>query len=50
MWHEQTELWSQTFPSLPREAVNPKLEVTRPRVPTHVNKLGQSYNQHGDSY
>ncbi|MEO8502615.1 MAG: hypothetical protein ABI609_01850 [Acidobacteriota bacterium] len=50
VWHEQTELWSETFKNLPHEAVGAKLEVTRPRVPSHVNKLGQSYNQHGDSY
>lgn len=50
VWHEQTDGTKQAL-RLPRqEPVTLKLEVTKPRVPSHLNKTGQSYNQRGDSY
>jgi len=50
VWHEQTDGAKESL-KLPRaEAVTVKLEVTKPRVPSHLNKTGQSYSQRGDSY
>ncbi len=52
VWHEQAEVLSLPV-SLPAAApVQARLEVTKPRVPPHLNKLGQSYSREnrGDSY
>jgi plastocyanin len=46
VWHEQTEPWTASV-RLPREAGAPplaaRLEVVRPLIPSHLNKLGKSY-------
>ncbi len=50
VWHEQTDGTKQTLKMPHAEGVTVKLEVTKPRVPSHLNKTGLSYNQRGDSY
>lgn len=50
IWHEQTEGSKQALKLPLREPVVAKMEITRPRIPSHLNKTGTSYNQRGDSY
>lgn len=52
VWHEQAEPLSQPLDLPARQPVQARLEVTRPRVPPHLNKLGQSYSRdhRGDNY
>lgn len=43
VWHEQAEPWSVEV-ELPRqEPVTARVEVVRPLIPPHLNKLGKSY-------
>jgi plastocyanin len=50
VWHEQTDLGKQTLKMPQADPVTVKLEITKPRVPSHLNKTGQSYNLRDDSY
>jgi len=52
VWHEQTEVLSLPVSVPDAAAVQARLEVTKPRVPPHLNKLGQSYSRgnRGDNY
>lgn len=50
IWHEQTEGSKQALKLPLREPVITKMEITRPRIPSHLNKSGTSYNPRGDSY
>ncbi len=50
VWHEQADATKVELRLPHAEAVTLKLEVTKPRVPSHLNKTGQSYNLRGDSY
>ncbi|MGE5233679.1 MAG: hypothetical protein ACM3OB_06170 [Acidobacteriota bacterium] len=52
VWHEQTEVLSLPVTVPSAAAVQARLEVTKPRVPPHLNKLGQSYSRgnRGDNY
>jgi len=52
VWHEQTEPWtvSLQLPAGPAP-ITAKLEVTRPQVPSHLDKNGKSYFSAGrDGY
>jgi hypothetical protein len=52
VWHEQTEPWtvSVQLPAGPAP-ITAKLEVTRPQVPSHLDKNGKSYFASGrDGY
>jgi len=45
VWHEQADPWT-TDVELPRrgaDAVVARVEIVRPLIPAHLNKLGQSY-------
>ncbi|HYU32707.1 MAG TPA: hypothetical protein VEW48_11135 [Thermoanaerobaculia bacterium] len=47
VWHEQADPWTADL-QLPQEKpVAARVEVVRPRVPPHLNKIGQSYFQSG---
>jgi hypothetical protein len=44
VWHEQAEPWTvDVDPSKGDAPVVARVEVVRPRIPAHLNKLGQSY-------
>jgi plastocyanin len=43
VWHEQTEGWSREMAARETGPVNVRLEVTKPRLPSHLNKLGRPY-------
>jgi plastocyanin len=45
VWHEQADPWTQEI-ELPRKGTEPVVagvEIVRPLIPSHLNKLGQSY-------
>jgi plastocyanin len=45
VWHEQADPWTQAV-ELPRKGTEPLVagvEIVRPLIPAHLNKLGQSY-------
>ncbi len=43
VWHEQAEPWSIDLSVPAPGTVAARLEVTRPRIPPHVDKTGRSY-------
>ncbi|MFL6200912.1 MAG: hypothetical protein ACJ76J_17200 [Thermoanaerobaculia bacterium] len=44
VWHEQTEPWTvNADPAKVAAPVVARVEVVRPLIPAHLNKLGQSY-------
>lgn len=51
VWHEQAELLAlETRVPAPAGLVA-RLEITKPRLPAHLNKLGKSYSRNrGDAY
>lgn len=55
-WHERAEeaaapaTVSEPSPSAPREPVQLRLEVTKPRIPPHLNKFGRRYGHSRDRY
>ena len=45
VWHEQADPWTQAI-ELPRKGTEPLVagvEIVRPLIPAHLNKLGKSY-------
>jgi plastocyanin len=50
VWHEQTEPWTVDVP-LPQGggSLNARVEVSKPRLPAHLNKSGKAY-QRRDRY
>jgi plastocyanin len=45
VWHEQADPWTVDL-ELPRKGAEPlavRVEIVRPLIPAHLNKLGQSY-------
>ncbi len=46
VWHEQAAPWSRHIqvPAAPAEA---RLELTKPRIPPHLDKFGRSYRRFG---
>ena len=47
VWHEQADPWSADLQVPAEKPVAARVEVVRPRVPPHLNKVGQSYFQSG---
>jgi plastocyanin len=49
VWHEQAEPWSRTLvipaAGAPAGPVEVRIELTKPRVPPHLDKLGRSYRE-----
>lgn len=43
VWHEQVEPWTVEVDLPHPGAIAARLEVTRPRLPAHLNKLGKPY-------
>ena len=45
VWHEQTDPWTVDveLPQKPAGPVMARVEIVRPLIPAHLNKLGQSY-------
>jgi len=48
VWHEQAEPLSQPLAVPAEETVVARLEVIKPRLPAHLNKLGKPYTQRGE--
>lgn len=49
VWHEQAELATMDVQVPRAEPLAPRLEIVRPRIPSHLNKAGKSYSTR-DSY
>jgi plastocyanin len=49
VWHEQAEPWTidVKLPQPPGPPISARVEVVRPRIPSHLNKAGQSYFRAG---
>lgn len=49
VWHEQAEPWTidVKLPQQPGPPISARVEVVRPRIPSHLNKAGQSYFRAG---
>lgn len=47
VWHEQAEPWTADLQLPQGTPVAARVEIVRPRVPPHLNKVGQSYFQSG---
>lgn len=45
IWHERAPLWRQRLEQLPAEPVPVTLELSRRKVPPHLNKFGQPYRR-----
>lgn len=44
VWHEQADPWTvEVDPAKSAGQVMARVEIVRPRIPAHLNKLGQSY-------
>jgi hypothetical protein len=43
VWHERARLWRQRIDATAAEPLAVRLDLTRPRVPPHMNKFGQPY-------
>lgn len=43
VWHERARLWRNKLDASAVDEVNVRLDLTRPRVPPHMNKFGQPY-------
>jgi len=51
VWHERARLWRQRLDPASAAALDVRLDLTRPRVPPHMNKFGQPYgSQRRGSY
>jgi plastocyanin len=47
VWHEQADPWTSDLQLPQGTPVLARVEIVRPRVPPHLNKVGQSYFQAG---
>ncbi len=47
VWHEQADPWTADLELPSGKPVAARVEIVRPRVPPHLNKVGQSYFQSG---
>ena len=45
VWHERSQLWRQALPAGADAEVKVALELSRRRVPPHLNKAGQPYRR-----
>ena len=49
VWHERAKLWRRKL-SAPSEEITIDLDLSRPRVPPHMNKFGKPYGGQRSSY
>ncbi|MBN8428142.1 MAG: hypothetical protein J0L65_11810 [Xanthomonadales bacterium] len=50
-WHERATPWKTAIASAPQAAIEVTLELTRRRLPAHLNKLGKPYpRSHDNAY
>jgi len=50
-WHERATPWQTAIASAPQAAIEVTLELTRRRLPAHLNKLGKPYpRSHDNAY
>lgn len=49
VWHERAKLWRRKL-SAPSEPITIDLDLSRPRVPPHMNKFGKPYGGQRSSY
>jgi plastocyanin len=47
VWHEQADPWTIELKLPQSQPIAARVEVVRPRIPSHLNKLGQSYFRSG---
>ena len=47
VWHEQADPWTADLQLPQGTPVAARVEIVRPRVPPHLNKVGRSYFQSG---
>lgn len=45
VWHEQAEPWSQPIKVPSSEALVARIALTKPRIPSHLNKQGRQYGR-----
>ncbi len=45
VWHERASLWRQRLDALPSAVLPVSLELSRRKVPPHLNKFGQPYRR-----
>jgi plastocyanin len=50
VWHERARLWRQKLDGLPDGAIDVPLDLSRPRVPPHMNKFGKPYGGQRSGY
>lgn len=50
IWHERATLWRKPMTLEPFSAVDVTLDLSRRRVPAHLNKFGKPYRRGGSDY
>jgi hypothetical protein len=50
VWHERAKLWRQKFTAGGGETLAIDLDLSRPRVPPHMNKFGKPYGSQRSGY
>ncbi len=50
VWHERAKLWRRKLTAAPSEPLAIDLDLSRPRVPPHMNKFGKPYGGQRSSY
>ena len=50
VWHERAKLWRQKLVAGEGGAVSVMLDLSRPRVPPHMNKFGKPYGSQRSGY
>jgi plastocyanin len=50
VWHERAKLWRRKFDGQVEGRVDVELDLSRPRVPPHMNKFGKPYGGQRSGY
>jgi len=50
VWHEQADPWTMSVDLPQKGPLTVGLQIVRPLIPSHLNKLGKSYFRSGDRY
>jgi plastocyanin len=50
VWHERARLWRRAFESSEATGLEISLDLSRPRVPPHMNKFGKPYGGQRSGY
>ncbi len=50
VWHERATLWRKPMLAEPYASVEVQLDLSRRRVPAHLNKFGKPYRSAGSEY